>query len=91
MEIRTTKRFERAFRKLPQHIQDLFEDKLYKFEDDWQHPSLRAKRVQGTDRIWEASINMSIRFTFEWVEEDGKQICLLRYTGDHDHCLRPPY
>jgi len=91
MEIRTTARFDRAFKKLPHNIQALVEDKLYQFEDDWQNPSLRVKRIQGTDRIWEASVNMSIRFTFEWAEENGVNICLLRNIGDHDHCLRPPY
>lgn len=85
-------RFERAFKKLPKEVKLLFGDKIAQFEDDWQHPSFRAKRIQGTDNIWEASLNMSIRFTFEWISDDkSEQVCLLRNIGDHDHCLRPPF
>lgn len=85
-------RFERAFKKLPKEIKLLFGDKISQFEDDWQHPSLRTKRIQGTDNIWEASLNMSIRFTFEWITGDkGERVCLMRNIGDHEHCLRPPF
>ncbi|MEA4903163.1 hypothetical protein [Desulfitobacterium sp.] len=44
-------RFERTFKKLPREIKLLFSDKIIQFEVDWQHPSLRAKRIQGTDNI----------------------------------------
>lgn len=92
MKIKYTSRFKRAYTKLPPSGKHFFEDKLHQFIDDWRHPSLRVKRVQGTESIWEASINMKIRFTFEWLQdEDGNDICLLRNIGDHDHCLRPPY
>lgn len=91
MKIKWTPRFTRSFKKLPREIQALFEDKMYQFVDDWRHPSLRAKRVQGTEDVWEASLNMSIRITFSWLEENGVQICLLHNIGDHDHVLRPPY
>ncbi|MDD2234742.1 MAG: cytotoxin [Desulfitobacteriaceae bacterium] len=86
-----TNRFKWAFRKIPREIQMLFADKMEQFINDWRHPSLRAKRIQGTDGVWEAGLNMSVRFTFEWIEENGKQICLLHNIGDHDHVLRPPY
>ena len=85
-------RFERSFKKLPQDLKLLFGDKIAQFEDNWRHPSLRVKRIEGTDRIWEASIDMSIRFTFKWItDEDDNKICQLRNIGDHNHCLRPPY
>ncbi|MHB1650958.1 MAG: type II toxin-antitoxin system RelE family toxin [Desulfitobacteriaceae bacterium] len=85
-------RFERAFRKLPREIKLLFDDKIVQFEDNWHHPSLRVKRLEGTNDIWEASVNMSIRFTFKWLkDEEGNDLCQLRNIGDHDHCLRPPY
>lgn len=85
-------RFERAFRKLPREIKLLFSDKIMQFENNWHHPSLRVKRLEGTDDIWEARVNMSVRFTFRWIKgEDGTDICQLRNIGEHDHCLRPPY
>lgn len=77
---------------MPHEIKLLFVDKIHQFLDDWQHPSLRVKRLQGTDGVWEASLNMNIRFTFEFTEDpDGIKVCVLLNIGDHDHVLRPPY
>ena len=92
MKFDFTPRFNRAYNKLPNEIKTLFNDKIYQFTDNWQHPSLRVKKIQGTDSVWEASLNMSIRFTFEFAKDlDGRQVCILLNIGDHDHCLRPPY
>ncbi|KGK91384.1 cytotoxin [Desulfosporosinus sp. HMP52] len=89
MRINSTPRFKRAFKKLPKNIQALFIDKMFQFQE---HPSFRIKRIQGTDSLWEGSLNMSIRFTFEWITDDNdNDVCLIRNIGDHDHCLRPPY
>ena len=64
-------------------------DQLLKFlkmiEANPQHPSLRAKKIQGTDRIFEASINMSIRITFEYIKPDT---IYLRNAGEHDKTLK---
>jgi len=50
------------------------------------HPSLRAKRVQGTLDIWEASVTMKYRLTFQ-IHEDT---LYLRVIGDHDATLKRP-
>jgi mRNA-degrading endonuclease YafQ of YafQ-DinJ toxin-antitoxin module len=50
------------------------------------HPSLRAKRIQGTLDIWEASVTMKYRLTFQ-VHEDT---LYLRVIGDHDTTLKRP-
>lgn len=50
-----------------------------------RHPSLRTKRVQGTDSIFEASVNMDIRITWEYTD-DG--VLLLRNCGHHDEALK---
>lgn len=92
MRISRSKRFLRSFDKLPNETRQLFADKVYQFLDDWQHPSFRVKKIQGTVSVWEASLNMSIRFTFEFAkDDDGEQVCMLLNIGDHDHCMRPPY
>ena len=92
LEFDFTSRFKRAYAKLPKEIQTLFTDKMYQFLDDWQHPSFRTKKIQGTETVWEASLNMSIRFTFEFSKDpDGTAVCILLNIGDHDHILRPPY
>ena len=92
MNIKSTSRFNHAYNKLPREIKNLFTDKMHQFNENWRHPSFRVKWVQGTDNIWEGSLNMSIRFTFEWIKnEQGQEICLIRNIGDHNHCLRPHY
>lgn len=50
------------------------------------HPSLRAKRIQGTPGIWEASVTMKYRLTFQMHEGT----LYLRVVGDHDPTLRRP-
>jgi hypothetical protein len=52
------------------------------------HPSLRSKRVRGTKAIWESSVNMNIRFT--WQRGSKKGQIVLRNIGSHDDALRNP-
>lgn len=92
MRIERTPRFKRAFKKLPKEIQYLFGDQIAQFEDDCRHPSLRVKHIEQSHGIWETSVNMAIRFTFQWItDSDGTKVCQLRNIGDHKEVLRPPY
>jgi hypothetical protein len=50
------------------------------------HQSLRAKRIRGTLDIWEASVTMKHRLTFQMHEET----LYLRVIGDPDAALRRP-
>ena len=84
-ELVFTPTFERLFKRLPKRIRDETYEKLALFLDDQAHPSLRVKRVRGTDRIWEMSITMNYRLTFEVDEER----VLLRRIGTHDVLRRP--
>ena len=79
-ELHFTRPFERLFKKLPKAIQDQAFEKLALFLDDPSHPSLRVKRVKGTAAVWEMSVTMNYRITFE---VDGDRI-LLRRIGTHD-------
>ena len=45
------------------------------------HPSLRTKRIQGTEELFECSVNMDIRII--WYYEDD-QLILLLDVGHHD-------
>jgi hypothetical protein len=47
-------------------------------------PSLRIKKIQGTESIFEFTITMSIRTTFEF---NGDTI-ILRNIGEHDRTLK---
>jgi mRNA-degrading endonuclease RelE of RelBE toxin-antitoxin system len=69
MIIVRSSRFDRAYRKLPRIVQEQFKKKIQLLVDsNFTHPSLRVKKIQGTDAIWEASIDMAHRFTFEKIE-----------------------
>ena len=67
------------YRKVPAEIQRRFDKAIRLFETNPRHPSLRVKKMKGTAGIWEASVTMSYRFTFNW-EAD---VITLRRLGTH--------
>ena len=77
-----TQQFEKSFAKLPDDIAELFEKKLPFFLKDIFHPSFRAKKMEGfrNPSVWEASLTMNYRFTFE-MDKEGKII--FRNIGSH--------
>lgn len=77
-ELYLTRTFERLFKKLPKAIQDQAFEKLALFLEDPSHPSLRVKKMKGTAAIWEMSVTMNCRITFE---VDGERV-LLRRAGE---------
>ncbi len=84
-ELVFTRAFERLFRRLPAQVREQTYEKLALFQQDPAHPSLRVKRIKGTDRIWEMSVTMNYRITFE---VEGERVTLRRI-GTHD-ILRNP-
>lgn len=70
-----TNQFEKSFAKLPEDVANLFEKKLPIFLKDFSHPSFRTKKMTGfrNPAIWEASLTMRYRFTFE-MDKEGKII-----------------
>lgn len=79
-------RFDRAYNKLPKPIQELFKKKVALLvSSNLTHPSLRVKKIQGTEGIWEASIDMAHRFTFDKIEGGIR----LRVIGKHTVLERP--
>lgn len=77
---RFSRRFKKGYKALPKDIQGAFDKKLPLFLEDMSHPSLRVKRIQGTNGRWEGSITIKYRFTFEFV----KGTVLFRAIGTHD-------
>ncbi len=76
--------FSKAFKKHYKTLSDVEKKQTKKslsFVNDPTHPSLRTKKVQGTDGIWESSINMDIRIL--WFYE-GDELILLLDIGHHD-------
>jgi mRNA-degrading endonuclease RelE of RelBE toxin-antitoxin system len=84
-EVVFTPRFDRLFRRLPERIRRATYDKLALYSQDPDHPSLRVKRLKGTEAVWEMSITMNYRLTFE---VQGERV-ILRRIGTHD-ILRSP-
>jgi len=84
-ELYLTRTFERLFKRLPGKIQDQTYEKLALYLENPSHPSLRVKPVKGATGIWEMSISMSYRITFQ---VDGERV-LLRRIGAQD-ILRQP-
>ncbi len=60
--------------------------KLALMVENTRHPSLRTKKIKGQKKIFEASITMDIRLTWQYTD-DG---ILLRNIGEHDRTLKKP-
>jgi mRNA interferase RelE/StbE len=72
--------FKKSYQSLSKSDQKKVVEKLQLFVQNPQHPSLRTKKIQSMESIWEASVNMKIRFTWSYYQ-DG---VLLRTIGYHD-------
>ena len=81
-----TKRFKKAYQQLPRPVQNKVKKALRLLDENQRYPSLRIKRIQGTDRLYEGRIDQKYRFSFEF---DGEDI-LLRNVDNHDECLKNP-
>ena len=80
-ELIPDKHFFRSYRKLPPSMQKQVDNKLIRLAENPNHPSLRTKRIKGTQRLYESSVNMDVRLI--WHYEEGTLIILLD-VGHHD-------
>lgn len=80
-KITFSKSFKKHYKTLSDVEKKQTKKKLEFFVNDPTHPSLRTKKVQGTDGIWESSINMDIRIL--WFYE-GDELIFLLDIGHHD-------
>jgi mRNA-degrading endonuclease RelE of RelBE toxin-antitoxin system len=85
MKIQTTRPFDRDYARLPEDIKDRADKQLTLLLTNPRHPSLRLKRVRGTDDIWEARITRGYRMTLTIAGDTF----ILRRIGAHD-VLRHP-
>lgn len=76
---RFSKRFKKDYQKCPSHIQKSFDAKPPLFLKNPEHPSFRIKKMQAMHEIWEGSITMQFRFTFQYKEE----VLIFRRIGTH--------
>lgn len=80
MRLTRSKSFKHSFKKLPEFVQKKADRILILLVSDLQHPSIRAKKIQGASDKWEGRVDRFYRFTFE-IEADE---ILLRSIGPHD-------
>ena len=57
--------FQDRFRKLPDRIKRHFKKQILFLLKDLRHPSLRAKKFDESDNIWQARVNGHYRFYFQ--------------------------
>lgn len=80
-KITYTERFFKNFKRLNEAEKKQLKNKLAILTENPTHPSLRAKRIQGTDDLFELSVNMDIRVI--WFYE-GETLIVLVDIGHHD-------
>ena len=76
-----TDRFQKHFKTLASQEKTLLVKKLELLAENPAHPSLRAKRIQGTDKLYECSVNMDIRIIWYY---EGDMMIILVDVGHHD-------
>ena len=59
-KITYSKAFKKHYKKLSDTEKKQTKKKLKFFVENPTHPSLRTKKIQGADEIWESSVNMDI-------------------------------
>ena len=65
MKIVYTQRFLRSYRKAPKPRKEQFRKQLALLRQDPKHPSLRAKIVDPSKRVWQARVDGGWRFYFQ--------------------------
>jgi len=76
-----TNRFQKRFKALNENEKKQIRNKLVLLSDNPLHPSLRTKRIQGTDDLFECSANMDIRIIWYY---EGDKVIVLVDVGHHD-------
>ena len=76
-----TNRFLKHYKNLTDIEKNQLQNKLRLLSQNPMHPSLRTKRIQGADDLFECSVNMDIRIIWYY---EGDTIIILVDVGHHD-------
>lgn len=79
MRVSFTKPFKRDYHDLPESIQKQIDEQIIRLLENPKHPSLRIRKMEGHQTIWEARITARYRITFQ-INGDTY---LLRRAGTH--------
>ncbi len=83
-KLKYTKDFEKNLKSLTKQEQKLVANKLKLFIQNPFYPSLRTKKVQGLEHVFEMSVNMDIRILWKY---ENEIIILLLDVGHHNQIL----
>ena len=83
-KLKFTKSFEKSLKKLTGQEQKMVAQKLQILTENPFYPSLRTKKVQGIENVFEMSVNMNIRILWKY---DGDIIIVLLDIGHHKDIL----
>ncbi|KGP75937.1 toxin RelE [Desulfosporosinus sp. Tol-M] len=86
---KSTRKFDKQFKQLDSRVSKQAEKAIELFISDPGHPSLRYKKIQGTDNFYEISINMSVRIIIEVTSDGNDQINTFYIIGTHDEVFPP--
>lgn len=89
-EVEITKKFKKSYKKFHKDEKRAVNEaiELLTAAPPFQ-PSLRTKRIEGTKSIFEASVNMDIRISWEY-SQTAEHTIILRNCGHHDDLLKNP-
>jgi mRNA interferase RelE/StbE len=87
MKLRLTDNFIEKLSDLDGQSQKVIKAALEKMLNNPRHPSLRTKKMEGHDGIFESSANMDLQMTWHYEKPDT---IVLRNCGHHDETLRSP-
>jgi mRNA interferase RelE/StbE len=86
VRIARTVGFKKAWTLLTEEQKALARKAIENLIADMRYPSLRVKKIKGTEHLWEARVSRSLRMTFQII---GDTI-ILRNIGQHDETLGRP-
>jgi len=86
MKLFFSERFKKDYKLFSGDIKQLINSKLKIFSENPLYPSLRTKKIKGKEDIFETSISMNIRMTWNYYQ--GK--ILLRAIGEYEKILKNP-
>jgi len=85
MKLYFTKSFEKDYKKLSAQNQKQLDKQLILLLENIKYPSLRIKKIEGYQKIWEGRISQGYRFTFQ-TEGD---VYIIRRAGPHSILKNP--
>jgi len=86
----STRKFDKQFKALDKNTQKQTAKAIDLFINDPTHPSLRFRKIQGTDNYFEISVNMSVRIIVEISQSPDKdQINTFYIIGKHEDVFPP--